>query len=75
MGLTAGNVLQSIGDGIQSSHNPITGKGGATQSIFNASTGLMMAPFQLMSGVLNNPMDMMMLVGGGALVLVLLLKK
>ena len=75
MGLTAGNVLSSIGDGIQSSHNPITGKGGMTQTLFNAGNNMMMAPFSLMSQALSSPTDMLILAGAGALVLVLLIKK
>ena len=75
MGASAGSVLSSIGSGITSSSNPITGKNGFTENSFKLGQNMMMAPFNLMGQALSSPTDMLILAGAGALVLVLLLKK
>ena len=68
-----GSVGSAIGSGITSSKNPITGKNGFTENSFKLGQNMMMSPFNLMSDVINNPTELYVLAGVGALIVVAIL--
>ena len=65
-----GSVGSAIGSGIQSSKDPIFGRNGFSENSFKLGQNMMMSPFNLMSDVINNPTELYVIAGVGALIVV-----
>ena len=73
-----GFTITDFANGVTSSKNPVTGKGGMTQNMFKTGQALVLSPVTMMSDMMqlmSNPSSEIILLAMGALVVIILIKK